>query len=76
MTRVISISDEAYNALSDLKENNDSFSKVVLRISKIAQKVSLLEFAGKWQGDKQEADRIFNIISKERGKAKLRKVGI
>jgi len=76
MTRVISISDEAYNSLSELKQDKDSFSKVIIRITKNMQKVSLLEFAGKWKGDKKETEKIFRELSKERSKAKLRKVGI
>ena len=76
MTKVISISDEAYNALSELKENNDSFSKVVLRIANKVKKVSLLEFAGKWKGSKDELKKLFEEIAEERKKTKLRMDGI
>jgi predicted CopG family antitoxin len=76
MTRVISISDDAYDSLAQLKKNKDSFSKVILRLTKNAKKVSLLEFAGKWKGDKKETDKILRDLVQERGKAKLRKVGI
>ena len=76
MTKVISISEEAYNQLSELKEDNDSFSKVVLRIAKKVKKVSLLEFAGKWKGNKSEVDRIFKEIAQERKNVKLREEGI
>ena len=76
MTRVISISDDAYNALSDLKENNESFSKVVLKIVAEVKKYSPLEFAGKWKGDKRELDRIFGEIAEERKSIELREAGI
>ena len=76
MTKVISISDEAYNALSELKEKNDSFSKVVLRIADIVKKVSLLEFVGKWKGSKDEVKKLYNEIAEERKKTKLRMDGI
>ena len=72
MTKVISLSDEAYNALSELKEGKDSFSKVVLRIANKVKKVSLLEFAGKWKGSKDELGKLFLEIEKERNKTKLR----
>ena len=76
MTRVISISDDAYNTLSELKEDKESFSKVVLRIAKKVKKVSPLEFAGKWKGVKSEMDKIFQEIAKERKSIKLREAGI
>ena len=76
MTKVISISDDAYYALTELKEGKDSFSKVVLRIVKKVKKVSILEFTGKWKGSKDELDKLFLEIKEERKKTKLRTDGI
>jgi len=48
MTKIISISDEAYNELSRLK-NGLSFSKIILILSKIKKRESIMKFAGIWE---------------------------
>jgi len=45
MTKVVSLSKKAYQTLKELKEPNESFSDVVIRISGRKQKRSLLQFA-------------------------------
>ncbi|MEA3254553.1 MAG: antitoxin VapB family protein [Candidatus Altiarchaeota archaeon] len=72
MTKVISLSDMAYENLFALKRGKESFSDVVLKITKEKQPKPLIEFAGKWKGDKEETERIFKEIIMERTKATLR----
>ncbi|MFW9857012.1 MAG: antitoxin VapB family protein [Candidatus Thorarchaeota archaeon] len=45
MARNISLSEEAYEKLSQIKRNHESFSDVILRL--LSQKKSLREVAGK-----------------------------
>ncbi|MFH0987059.1 MAG: antitoxin VapB family protein [Candidatus Micrarchaeota archaeon] len=72
MVKVISLSEEAYKTLSDLKNKSDSFSDVVLKIGKKSEKEPITDFAGKWVGSKEETDKIFKEIEKGREKFKLR----
>jgi len=74
MTKVISISDEAYKRLSTLKSRKESFSEVIMRITEVNRKESLLSLAGKWVGGKKESDRIYTELMKKREKMKLREV--
>ncbi|MBI4438831.1 antitoxin VapB family protein [Candidatus Woesearchaeota archaeon] len=75
MTKVISLSDEAYTCLKSLKKEGESFSDVVNRIASTEKKKSLLELAGKWPGGNQELETIKRTIYEDRKKFKLRKVG-
>ncbi len=74
MTRVISLSDEAYASLKMLKKEGESFSEIVNKLAAHAKKKSLLDLAGKWSGGKEEVDRIFKEIYADRKRFKLRKV--
>ena len=74
MTRVISLSDEAYTNLKAAKAEGESFSKVVNRVTSTAKKRDILDFWGKWPGGKEELDRIEKIIYEDRKRFKLRKV--
>lgn len=65
MTKLISLSDDAYAFLSIEKLSDESFSKVVKRLTS-KTKGSLLDFAGKWPGGSSEAKNIFDKILKER----------
>lgn len=73
MTRVISLSDEAYNRLKAAKNEGESFSVVVNRTFPL-QKKSLLDLWGKWPGGKEELDRIEKMVYEDRKKFKLRTV--
>ena len=73
MTKVISLSDDAYEDLSKLKKEGESFSDVVIRLSK-KEKKPLIEFFGKWAGPKEELDQIEKEIYETRKKAKMRDV--
>ena len=70
MTKIISISDSAYEELKKLK-NGMSFSRVILDIVKMMRKDSIMDFAGKL-GNK-EALKLLEEIKKER-KAKSRRM--
>ncbi|MFH0876382.1 MAG: antitoxin VapB family protein [archaeon] len=70
MTKVISLSDDAYDMLKKLKEENESFSDVVRRITNEPAKKKLMSFAGMWKDDK-EIKEIFDNIEKNRSKFKV-----
>jgi predicted CopG family antitoxin len=74
MTKVISLSNEAYQTLKDSKKPGESFSDVVLRVLKPKKKKSLLEFSGKWVGD--DADEVLAEIMKDRERSATRKVDL
>lgn len=66
MTKVISISDTAYERLASLKRGKESFSDVVIRLTEKEKKKSLLEYAGSWKGSYEEAERIKKELREER----------
>jgi predicted CopG family antitoxin len=72
LTKVISLSEKAYETLKGMKKPGESFSDVVLRVSKNEPKKSLLEFAGTWKGD--DIDEVFAIVQKEREQTKSREI--
>ena len=74
MTKVISLSNEAYETLKNSKKPGESFSDVVLRVLKQKKKKSLLEFSGKWVGD--DADEVLAEIMKDRERSASRKVDL
>lgn len=71
MTKVISISDEAYNELTNLKGAHESFSKIVIKLTNKEKKKSILELAGEWK-ELNEMDKIFSDILERRHKSKWR----
>ncbi len=74
MTKVISLSNKAYSTLSTLKESEESFSDVVLRISQNATKKPITYFYGRWPGPTDELDAIEKQLAKDRKSAKTRDV--
>ena len=76
MVKVISLSEVAYRELKEKKKGTESFSDVVIRLVEEKKKRNILEFAGKWPGDKKELDKIEKMIYKDRKKAKTREVKI
>ena len=48
MTKVISLSDEAYHDLKSLKGNNKSFSDIVRELAQKVKRKKLLDLAGAW----------------------------
>ncbi len=67
-TRTISISEEAYQALKELKEDRDSFSSVILKNLKRNQNLS--RYIGKIT--EEEAEEIKESIRKSRKKSRER----
>lgn len=75
MTKVISLSNAAYETLRGLKKEGESFSDAVMRISACAPKRGkLMDLFGKWPGPKEELDRIEREIYQDRKKATIREV--
>ncbi len=74
MTKVISLSEKAYETLKGMKKPGESFSDVVLRVSKEKKKKSLLEFAGTWAGN--DADEVLAQIMKDREQSRSRQVDL
>lgn len=74
MAKLIALSDEAYKELHRLKAKKESFSTVVLNLIGRKKRKSLLDFAGKWPGEKEHMADVFDEILKERHSYKMRKV--
>jgi len=72
MTKVISLSNRAYEVLSSLKKGKESFSDVVLKLSKREKKKSLVVYSGRWKGD--DITEVFATVSKERKNSRSREV--
>ena len=73
MTRVISLSDEAYDVLKKRKNEGESFSDVVIKIAR-GEKKPLSAFFGSWPGGKKELDHIEKELAEDRKRAKTRDV--
>ncbi|MEM1546029.1 MAG: antitoxin VapB family protein [Candidatus Methanomethylicia archaeon] len=74
MTKVISLSNEAYKALKKIKRKNESFSDVILRLINEAAPKPLSEFIGKWVGN--DIEPIFQQVLREREKISSREAAI
>jgi len=70
MTKVISISDEAYEELKKLK-NGMSFTEIIISITREKKKESIMNFAGMLTNE--EAKKMLNEI-KELRKMKSRRM--
>ena len=73
MTKVISLSDEAYNDLKTLKGKDKSFSDIVIVLANIVKKEKILSLAGAWS-ESPEIDAIFKKIFKQRHETKEREL--
>jgi len=74
MTKIVSLSEKAYEALKKLKRDGESFSDVVRRLASEEEPKSLLPFAGKWAGD--DSERVFERIAEDRRKSASREVNL
>jgi predicted CopG family antitoxin len=74
MTKVISLSNEAYLTLKQLKKTGESFSDVVLRVAGERKKKPLIEFSGTWVGD--DIDSVFLQVKKDREQSASRNAGL
>jgi predicted CopG family antitoxin len=74
MSKLIAVSDEAYEKLKCLK-NGNSFSKTILQLIEKPKKKSLLEVINSWDNESREkfADSV-EAVYKERKKWKLKRV--
>jgi len=71
MTKVISLSDDAYSELTKLKREGESFSDIVLGLTK-KEKKPLSYFFGKMS--KEDADMMLKDIEETRKTTKMRDV--
>ncbi len=74
MTKVISLSDVAYQELYVAKHEGESFSDVVLRVLGEKKQRPLVEFFGSWKMTDKEATSLHNTIEKSRKAFKFREV--
>lgn len=63
MTKVISLSNDAYSTMKALKRNDESFSDVVMRISG-KKKKSIMDLAGVWS--EEDAKKAKKIVAEGR----------
>ena len=70
MTKVISLSNAAYEEIKSLKQGDDSFSDVIQRLAGQARKKPLMDFFGKWPGTSEEAEKIKKELANERKRFK------
>jgi predicted CopG family antitoxin len=71
MTKVISLSNKAYQTLKNLKKSGESFSDVVLRVAGEQKRKSILEFAGTWEGT--DIEEVYSCIRRDREQSASRK---
>jgi predicted CopG family antitoxin len=71
--KTLTISEEAYQALNSLKDRNESFTDVILRLSKQRERGTLSELIKRIAPDKELADKV-EEASRRMRKTKLRKV--
>lgn len=77
MTKVISLSDKAYQEMKLLKRPGESFSDVVLKLRTYVPRThSILDLFGKWPGPKEELDQIEKTLLKDRKKFRLRDANV
>lgn len=74
MTKVISISDDAYDGLHRIKTKEESFTKVILRLTSQEKSKSLTDFFGAWPGNKSELSKIKKELERGRKAFKSREV--
>jgi len=64
----------AYEKIKEEKNTGESFSNVVLRLIEEKKKKNILEFAGKWNLPKDEAEKIKKELQRGRKSFKTREV--
>ena len=74
MTKVISLSNEAYERMKAAKKPGESFSDVVIKVIGRTKKKPLSDFLGKWAGSEEEFEKIKKTLEEDRKKFKLREV--
>ena len=71
MGKCITLSDDAYNGLKVLKEENESFSEVVRRLTAKKKSEGLLKLAGIWKNNPEMVKTMKGIYT-DRKNFKLR----
>lgn len=66
VTKTISLSDEAYDALSGVKQAGESFSDVAMRLARAHRQRNIMAFAGAWKGSAKEGEKLKRLIRKWR----------
>ena len=71
MVKVISISEDAYEGLKDLKDDKESFSEVIRKLVSKEKRKGLMNLAGSWKDD-TEMLRIMKSVINDRKNFRLR----
>ena len=74
MTKVISLSDDAYRRLKKRKGSGESFSDVVVRLTGDKGGVSIMSLKGSWVGN--DAEKVSRVIAEERENSRDRELRI
>ncbi|MBS7650731.1 MAG: antitoxin VapB family protein [Candidatus Bathyarchaeia archaeon] len=64
--KTITISEEAYRALAGLKEKNESFTDVILRITRRRGEENLLDYIRSQKPDEEFAEILKKIVKERR----------
>lgn len=63
VTKTITITEEAYNALLSLKGKDESFSELIIRLVKSYSKRNIQRLAGRWsEMTDEEVEMIFDNL--------------
>ena len=73
MTKIISISDDAYSELKRMKDGM-SFTEIILKLSRCQKEKDIMDYAGTLA--KEDAKSMLNEISKERKRGSRRTDGM
>jgi len=65
MTKLISVTDDVYSTLKSLKAKDESFSKVIVRLTEKPH-TNIMDFFGKWPGTSEEIRKIGIKLSDDR----------
>jgi predicted CopG family antitoxin len=60
--RTLTISDEAYNALSKMKKERESFTETILRLTKRTEKGTLLDYIKTLEPDEELASTLESVL--------------
>lgn len=74
--KIVSLSEEAYNALKSIKREEESFNDLILRLVQKPDQKEILSLAGTWQGSDEETEKILEIIYENREKTKSSRVNL
>ncbi len=69
MTKMVSLSEEAYETLSKMKDNGTSFSQLILKlVGESKQKRDFFRFAGSLKAESKELDQFKKQVQKDRNR--------